>query len=301
MPAGATTAQFRFRYTGQNSLFWAVDAVGIQDAIKASDIRYVVNAGGQQTSDWLSLTGAAAQDGGLLNSAADQLFGADPASGAPWGYESTGSGSSGESSGDMFSTLRYAVSGRDLTYRFGNLQPGMYAVHAGYADPWSWENRGAKVTINNEVREADHDYSSENQAAAYGNVTVGENGELTFTLSKTRSSDVQLSWLIVSAVNPVETGNPPTHAATTAMRCIGNKAYLAVSVQNTTAEALTIAVDTAYGSKSFAGVAPGKSASIAFNSRAAVLPAGSVSVTSGATDESAGSTSTVPYTGTSCP
>ncbi|MGJ3192880.1 alkaline phosphatase family protein [Paenarthrobacter sp. FR1] len=301
VPAGATTAQFRFRYTGQNSLFWAVDAVGIQDAIKASDIRYVVNAGGQQTSDWLSLTGAAAQDGGLLNSAADQPFGADPASGAPWGYESTGSGSSGTTSGNMFSTLRYAVSGRDLTYRFGNLQPGKYTVHAGYADPWSWDNRGAKVTINNEIREADHDYSSENQTVAYGNVTVGENGQLTFTLSKTRTSDVQLSWLIVSDANPGETSTPPTHSATTTMRCIGNKAYLTVSVQNTTTEALTIAVDTAYGTKSFPGVAPGKSSSIAFNSRTAVLPAGSVSVTSGATSESAGFTSTVPYTGTSCP
>ncbi|MFK4640249.1 alkaline phosphatase family protein [Paenarthrobacter histidinolovorans] len=301
VPAGATTAQFRFRYTGENSSFWAVDAVGIQDAIKASDIRYVVNAGGQQTSDWLSLTGAAAQDGGLLNSAADQPFGADPSSGAAWGYESSGSGSSGESSGDMFSTLRYAVSSRDQTYRFGNLQPGEYTVHAGYADPWSWDNRGAKVTINNEVRESDHDYSSENQTVAYGDVTVGGNGELTFTLSKTRSSDVQLSWLIVSSANSEEAGNPPTHLATTTMRCIGKKAYLAVSVQNTTAQALTITVDTAYGSKSFAGVAPGKSASIAFNSRTAVLPAGSVSVTSGATGETAGFTSTVPYTGISCP
>ncbi|BCW39497.1 hypothetical protein StoSoilB3_10320 [Arthrobacter sp. StoSoilB3] len=301
VPAGATTAQFRFRYTGENSSFWAVDAVGLQDAIEASDIRYVVNAGGQQTSDWLSLTGAAALDGGLLNSAADQPFGADPISGAPWGYESSGSGSSGASSGDMFSTLRYAVSSRDLSYRFGNLQPGKYTVHAGYADPWPWDNRGAKVTINNEVRDADHDYSSENQTVAYGDVTVAENGELTFTLSKKRSSDVQLSWLIVSAANSREAGNPPTHSATTAMRCIGNRAYLTVSVQNITAEALTIAVNTAYGSKSFASVAPGKSALIAFNSRAAVLPPGSFSVVSGATSESAGFTSTVPYTGTSCP
>ncbi len=153
-------------------------------------VRYAVSAGGKQTADWTALMAAAeAQDGTVLNSAADQAVGADPVTGKTWGgYESEGSGVTGTTDGNIFTTLRYATGGRDLTYKFNDLAPGTYTVYAGYYDPWAqWDDRGAKVTVNGAVVEADHDYSGgDYQSAAYQNVTVGTDGKITFTLTPTR-------------------------------------------------------------------------------------------------------------------
>ncbi|WP_433060787.1 family 43 glycosylhydrolase [Dactylosporangium sp. CS-033363] len=61
-------------------------------------------------------------------------------------------------------------------------------------------------------------------------------------------------------------------------RCIAGKAYVAVQVRNDRAAASDIAVETAYGDRSFAAVAPGANAYQSFPSRAASIPAGTVTV-----------------------
>lgn len=299
VPAGATTAQFRFRYTGENSSFWVVDAVGIKDAIEVANIRYAVNAGGLASPEWTSLA-ATAGPAGLMNSAPEQAFGADPATQKSWGYLGTNSAPSGNAGGDMFSTLRYATNGADLAYRFGGLQPGKYTVHAGYSEPWPWGgDRGAKVTINGEIREADHRYPAENKTEVYGDIVVGADNELTFSLARSRTADVQLSWLVVSAVPAVVAPAPAPWVVTASTRCMGGKASLAVSVRNTGTVPVDIQVSTAYGAKSFTAVSPGKSASTSFNSRLVQVPGGSVTV-EGTPAGGLAATSTTPYTGIGC-
>ncbi|HMR49802.1 MAG TPA: Ig-like domain-containing protein [Arachnia sp.] len=63
-------------------------------------------------------------------------------------------------------------------------------------------------------------------------------------------------------------------AATT--RCVAGKVVLAATATNDHDEPLDILVETPYGSKTLAGLAPGKSASAAFSSRLTTVPAGSV-------------------------
>jgi hypothetical protein len=175
-------------------------------------VRYAVSAGDEVTADWSALIDAVEGDG-AQNSRPDQPFGADPATGDSWGYISDGSRTYG--TGDMFSTLRYAVSGRDLTYRFEDLSAGSYTVYAGYADPWAqWDDRGARVTVNGEVREADYDYSADDQTAAYAEVVVGSDGVLTVSFAPTRGPDVQVSWLLVVASVPADTIAPEVTAST---------------------------------------------------------------------------------------
>ncbi|MFD4421091.1 ThuA domain-containing protein [Agromyces sp. NPDC058484] len=61
-------------------------------------------------------------------------------------------------------------------------------------------------------------------------------------------------------------------------RCIGSKTYVTVKATNRESEPISVKVTTAYGEKSFASVAAGKNAVATFNSRAASVPAGEVTV-----------------------
>ncbi|MFT4211092.1 MAG: hypothetical protein QM626_04395 [Microbacterium sp.] len=82
--------------------------------------------------------------------------------------------------------------------------------------------------------------------------------------------------------------SPDTEAdidTTTAVstRTLGATQYLAVKVTNDDSVAADITIDTAYGSKTFTGVQPGKSVSASFNSKLSSVPAGSVTVTASGT------------------
>ncbi|MEU7870781.1 family 43 glycosylhydrolase [Dactylosporangium sp. NPDC049140] len=61
-------------------------------------------------------------------------------------------------------------------------------------------------------------------------------------------------------------------------RCIAGKAYLAVQAHNGRDTAVDVAVETAYGNRSFAAVAPGANAYQSFPARAASIPAGTATV-----------------------
>ncbi|MCP2049932.1 UNVERIFIED_ORG: hypothetical protein J3D58_004004 [Paenarthrobacter nicotinovorans] len=245
-------------------------------------VRYAVNAGGKQTADWTALMAAPGVAGATLNSAADQPYGVDPATGKTWGYQSEGSGVYGTADGDVFTTLRYAAGGRDLTYKFNDLAPGTYTVYAGYYDPWAqWDDRGAKVTVNGAVVEADHDYSGDYQSAAYQNVTVGTDGKLTFSLSPTRGPDVQLSWLMIA--NPVPAAPQLNVTAVANTKCVAGKVTVTAQLTNNDTKSVQATFTSAYGTKTFAEVKPGKNAVHAFTTRAASVPAGTVAVEAKAT------------------
>jgi hypothetical protein len=61
-------------------------------------------------------------------------------------------------------------------------------------------------------------------------------------------------------------------------QCIGANVYVLVSARNADDVPLTIELSTPYGSRTVSGVAPGKSAYQAFNTRVGTLPAGTVTV-----------------------
>jgi predicted alpha-1,2-mannosidase len=62
-------------------------------------------------------------------------------------------------------------------------------------------------------------------------------------------------------------------------RVVAGKQYVSVRVINGAGVAVDLVVDTAYGSKAFAGVQPGESASVSVNSRLTAVPAGEATVT----------------------
>ncbi len=68
-------------------------------------------------------------------------------------------------------------------------------------------------------------------------------------------------------------------AASTTVRTIAGKKYVSVLTTNDTTTPLHIVISTPYGEKTFATVAPGASANVAFNSRLTSLPAGQATVT----------------------
>lgn len=104
---------------------------------------------------------------------------------------------------------------------------------------------------------------------------------------------------------------PPTATVdlTVLARCVGTGAVLAVRATNTATVPADVTVTTAYGSRTVAGVAPGRSLAQTFAARAATLPAASVEATgvvdgggNGGSGGSAGdaAVTTAPYTGVSC-
>ena len=153
----------------------------------------LVSAGGAETDDYLALR-RHARGMRLQGSVADQPYGPDPATGVRWGYEGR-SKPAGSETGSMDRSLRYATDHDDLTYRFSDLLPGTYTVHAGYYDPWPWANRAAQISVNGSVVEQQRQFTGEIEAAAYGDIRVGREGEIALTLHPTRSPDIQVSWV----------------------------------------------------------------------------------------------------------
>ncbi|WP_253182039.1 ThuA domain-containing protein [Cellulosimicrobium cellulans] len=72
---------------------------------------------------------------------------------------------------------------------------------------------------------------------------------------------------------------PPAVTVTVQPRCMGGKVYLAVRAANDDEIPLAVTLQTPFGEKSFADVAPGASAYHAFATRATEVAAGSVTVT----------------------
>nr|WP_063818011.1 family 43 glycosylhydrolase [Herbidospora sakaeratensis] len=87
-------------------------------------------------------------------------------------------------------------------------------------------------------------------------------------------------------------------SVTVTPRCLAGKAYVAVQARNDHDAAVDLTVATAFGTKSFTGVAPGANAYQSFTTRVASIAAGSVTVT--ATDGETTSAHAEDYTALSC-
>ncbi|WP_298461411.1 S-layer homology domain-containing protein [uncultured Cellulomonas sp.] len=172
------------------------------------DLRYVVNAGGAETADWRRIVDVAEAEGALLNSLPEQQLGADPVTGTSWGFTGA-SGTAGDAAGDIYSTLRYAMEKQPLVYTFGGLTPGTYTVRAGYHDPWPQANRAARVSVNGAMVDEERLFASAYTSGTYDGIVVGEGGTITVTIEPTRSPDIQVSWLMVSAVPAPEPDPKP--------------------------------------------------------------------------------------------
>ncbi|WP_139415551.1 family 20 glycosylhydrolase [Agromyces laixinhei] len=76
-------------------------------------------------------------------------------------------------------------------------------------------------------------------------------------------------------------------------RCIAGKVYVSAKATNSEDVPLALTIESAYGTKSFASVAPGKSAVHAFTTRAADVPAGTVTFDATATIDGASVTTSI--------
>ncbi|WP_433131434.1 glycoside hydrolase family 43 protein [Micromonospora sp. CA-240977] len=85
-----------------------------------------------------------------------------------------------------------------------------------------------------------------------------------------RALSYQLARLGVLAALPV--------TVTAQVRCLAGKAYVAVQARNDSDGPVAITVETPYGNRSFATVAPGANVYQSFHTRAAAVPAGSATV-----------------------
>ncbi|MEW9527224.1 family 43 glycosylhydrolase [Microbispora sp. NPDC049125] len=87
---------------------------------------------------------------------------------------------------------------------------------------------------------------------------------------------------------------------TASSRCIGASVYLAVTAVNDSGVPATVTMTTPYGSKTVAGVAPGKQAYQSFNTRAGQIDAGTVTVKGTATIDGATSAYDAAYPAADC-
>ncbi|MEX5713011.1 hypothetical protein AB1484_33380, partial [Parafrankia sp. FMc6] len=81
-------------------------------------------------------------------------------------------------------------------------------------------------------------------------------------------------------------------------RCIAGKAYVAVTAVNDDTASAAVTITTPYGTKAFPEILPGKTAYQSFNTRAASIQAGTVTVT--ATRDGQTSNYQAPYTAATC-
>lgn len=96
---------------------------------------------------------------------------------------------------------------------------------------------------------------------------------------------------------------PPLELSVSAQaRCMGSKAYVSVSVRNDDVAPVDLRVQTPYGEKSFAAVAPGKNAFHSFTVRAASVPVGAAVVSATGTGDRATATfeESVAYAAKAC-
>jgi beta-glucosidase len=100
----------------------------------------------------------------------------------------------------------------------------------------------------------------------------------------------------------VEPRVAPTVQVAVSTKCTAGKVFVNVTAKNTNAFPTDITIETAYGSKTFPDVAAGKSATQAFTTRQATIPAGETTVTANATVDGVLGSTTVssPHAATTC-
>lgn len=101
-------------------------------------------------------------------------------------------------------------------------------------------------------------------------------------LGNTTGNAPNIDWLAISPL-VTKTTNAPDAAlkadATASTRKLAGKVYITVDVTNTSSVVTDVAISTAYGSKTFTGVQPGKKVSVSINTTRSSIPAGQATVT----------------------
>ncbi|WP_198408917.1 purple acid phosphatase family protein [Micromonospora maris] len=116
------------------------------------------------------------------------------------------------------------------------------------------------------------------------NLTADQLGRISYQLAIPASAkaggtyEVFLSSANQQITSPAITLNGWRADVQARAHCVGANAYVSVTLRNGEGEPLSVEMVTPYGSRTIAGVAGGKSASQAFNSRAKSVPAGVATV-----------------------
>ncbi|MFH8252279.1 family 16 glycoside hydrolase [Microbacterium sp. B2969] len=232
----------------------------------------------------------------LRNDKVDQVS----AAADQWGYVADGMKVKATTDiNEKYSTGLYQDTTK-LIYRLP-LAAGTYTLTGGFTEWW-----GLNRTMNQTV-------SAGGVELAKGNVPLsGSNtpltAPLTFTLAAPTtveyvvtnegagSEKPVISWLAVTDATPPA----PTADVTVAKRCVVGKVVLTVGVTNTGTAALKGSVATPFGTSAVSDLAAGKSTTLAFSSKAASVPAGTVTLTT--TDPASGAqlTKTTNYGAQTC-
>ncbi|MGC4748337.1 hypothetical protein ACLQ28_22180 [Micromonospora sp. DT201] len=125
-------------------------------------------------------------------------------------------------------------------------------------------------TLDSRHYPADAWAATQSALAAATSARAGQFGTQNQIDAPERALSYQLARLGVLAELPV--------TVTAGVRCLGGKAYVAVQARNDHDGSIGITVETPYGNRSFAAVAPGANVYQSFNTRAASVEAGSATV-----------------------
>jgi S-formylglutathione hydrolase FrmB len=123
----------------------------------------------------------------------------------------------------------------------------------------------------------------------------------TYTVTFTAKDGTQSYSLSGTKVVTITVGDVLQASAAASVRCVAGKALVYVTVTNADTATVDLALSSTYGSKSFTGIAAGKSAVQSFTTRLASVPAGSVTVDASVTGgPSTPTQGTASYPATSC-
>jgi hypothetical protein len=127
------------------------------------------------------------------------------------------------------------------------------------------------------------------QAGTYTVTFTAKDGTKSYSLSETK-------------IVTITVGNVLQTSAVASVRCVAGKGQVYVTVTNADAATVDLTVSSTYGSKSFTGIATGKTATQSFTTRLAAVPAGAVTVNATAVVNGApvSTQGTASYPATSC-
>lgn len=190
--------------------------ISFQAEVVARDVLYFVDCGaaGTEGRDYFNKITEYSAESIKNAETPDQAYVA-----GSWGYE--GNNTKARATGDVYEMLRYVSggSGRNLSYRFDDLEEGTYSVYLGFFSPTTWpsDNRTAKISVKSggqELAGAEHKIASGvKNMVAFDGVSIGRGEDLNIMLSPKNTgsnTDVQISYIAVckKPVISVETAIP---------------------------------------------------------------------------------------------
>ncbi|MCB7137436.1 hypothetical protein [Cellulosimicrobium marinum] len=279
VPAGAfdtpyATTTLTGTFTDNEAL-----AVTAQVEVVPDGVQYFVDANAPATPAAVAHPAVkafvAAQGGTLRNAQADALW----SEAAGWGRAASYSakGLLNQTPYDKMRETGWYTAGAStpLVYRF-TLPAGTYTVSSGHTEWWnvgngrarnlqtsvSWTGSDGQAVSVPVGKVAFPNGSSGRSEVLSGELTLTEETVVSYTVANDGGTEAPvISWVAIAG-DEAEQGVATT--AVVEQRCLAGKPYLAVRVTNDDEAALDLEVATAYGTKTFEDVAPGKNAYQAF-------------------------------------